>query len=338
MDYIAKLLKKWSLKITILINNKEYLDGTVFRVAIAPEFKILSGVEKGTAKREITNLPVGYLQPGMILIENQKEEIIKYIRVLPEEKRTPFYHMHIYKTSGLSIQMDLMEYFDNLQVYRNFIGFLDNDIILSSSFISGHFALYPIELYLKHNKKYHAFTLLRDPIERCVSHYLYENKVNGLKEQNPNIEDFEKFIELNSNILKDLQSKNITSSMDQGLAKQISMSALNQHIDLKRAFESLGSTSRFISQETNEDNWKDYIEKFSLIGTLENRDSFRGRLHTLIQSEGYGSRSIGNSYVNKNFHSTSDFTKSLPRSIIDKLASINQNDIAMYDFFRSRGM
>jgi hypothetical protein len=324
LTYIAELLKKWSLKITILINNKEYPDGTIFRVGVAGEFKLLSGVEKGSEKREITNLPVGFLQPGMTLINGKEEELIKYIVVEPEEKRTPFYHMHIYKTSGLSIQMDLMEYFDNLQVYRNFIGFLDNKIMLSSSFVSGHFASYPIDLYLKHNKKYHAFTLLRDPIERCVSHYLYENRIHHREESDPDLDSFEEFIELNKEILKDLQSKNVTSSMDLKLAKRISMSALNQSMSIGEAFEALGDTSRFISPITYEDEWESHIDKFSLIGTIENRDKFREKLHSLIQSEGYRPRTINNNYVNKNYYSTSNFTKSLPQMILLCMNFLNQ--------------
>lgn len=322
-----------------LINGKPYDEGTRFRIAIEPEFKALSSIDKNLDRREISYMNLNMLQHGFILLANNTEEKIKSIEMEKKENRTQFYHMHIYKTSGISTKMDIIDSFQNRFVYSNFIGLVDDEQMLNASLITGHFASYPIDLFNSFKKKLHTFTLVRDPVERVVSHYLYESRISS-SDSTPthSIEDLDNFITNNINVLKDLQTKNMTSSMDKNMANQIAEKTLENKILLNETFTSLGVTSRFLSRYTKEDEWKNHIEKFLLIGTVDNKKDFTQQLHSILNSEGYFQAINPEYHINRNFVSTKDFIKTIPKDIIDRITSINQNDMAMYEYIKSVGV
>lgn len=322
---------------SIIINGKQYKDNTRFRIAIDPEFKAMSGIDKNLDKRDICSLSVNYLQHGYTLISDGKEERIESIFVEPTDTRTPFYHMHIYKTSGLSTKMDIIDMFFNKQVYANFIGLIDEEQMLTSSFITGHFASLPIDLFKKYHKKLNSFTIVRDPIERSVSHYLYESRLSQM-ESNYSIDGLISFIENNIDIMTDLQTKNITSTIDAIGANHNAQQIINEDISLHNSFLQLGSTSRFLNNNTYEDKWMKHIEKFSLIGTVEEKPKFSKALIDMLQKEGYHQGRYLEYNINKNFISTNDFVKKIPKDIIDRIKDINTNDMAMYDYIKSVGV
>jgi hypothetical protein len=320
-----------------LINGKPYEQGTRFRIALEPEFKALSSIDKNLNRREITYLTVNFLQHGFIIITDDGEEMIRSIELGEKETRAQFYQMHIYKTSGLSTKMDIIDSFFNRFVYTNFIGLIDDDQLLNASLITGHFACYPIDLFNSFKKKLHTFTLVRDPIERVVSHYLYESKISSSNSLH-SIEDFYRFIENNKDILTDLQTKNMTSTLDKDMANRVAEQTLQNKISLNDTFRELGDTSRFLSKNTKESEWKSHLDKFSIIGTVENKKDFTERLHDLLNSEGYFQNRPPEYHINRNFVSTKDFIKTLPKDIIDIIAEINQNDISMYEYIKSFGV
>jgi len=322
---------------TILINGKPYKQGTRFRIALEPEFKALSSIDKNLNRREITYLTVNFLQHGFIIITDDGEERIKSIKISKKETRAQFYQMHIYKTSGLSTKMDIMDSFFNKFVYANFIGLIDDEQLLDASLITGHFACYPIDLFNSFKKKLHTFTLVRNPIERVVSHYLYESRIDPSVSTH-SIDNFEKFITDNTSTLTDLQTKNMTSTLDKDIANIVAKNTLFDNILLNDTFTELGKTSRFLSKDTKEDKWKDHIEKFSLIGIVDNKKDFREQLYSLLNSEGYHQQPTPEYNINKNFVSTKDFIKTLPKDIINTITEINQNDIAMYEYIKSFGV
>lgn len=321
----------------ILINGKPYDEGTKFKIAIEPEFKVLSGIDKNLGSREISYMNLNMLQHGFILFVNNTEEKIKSIKMSEKENRTAFYHMHIYKTSGISTKMDIAYSFQNRFVYSNFIGLVDDEQMLNASLITGHFASYPIDLFNSFKKKLHTFTLVRDPVERVISHYLYECGLSSSASR-ASIEDLYNFITNNRGVLKDLQTKNMTSSMDKEKANGVAEKVLEGKITLSDAIIQLGATSRFISNHTKEDKWKDHIEKFSLIGTVDNKKDFTEQLYGLLNSEGYHQAPTPEYHINKNFVSTKDFIKTIPKDIIDKITGMNQNDMAMYEYIKSVGV
>jgi len=321
----------------VLINGKPYEEGTRFRIAIEPEFKALSSIDKNLDRREISYMNINLLQHGFVIITDDGEEKIRSIEFSEKETRAQFYQMHIYKTSGLSTKMDIIDSFFNKFVYTNFIGLIDDEQLLNASLITGHFASYPIDLFNSFKKKLHTFTLVRDPIERVVSHYLYESRINPSVSTH-SIENFEKFITENKDTLTDLQTKNITSTLDKDIANRVAEQTLQNKILLNETFTELGHTSRFLSKDTKEDKWKDHIEKFSLIGIVDNKKDFREQLYSLLNSEGYYQSPTPEYYINRNFVSTKDFIKTLPKNIINTITEINQNDIAMYEYIKSFGV
>ena len=321
----------------ILINGNLYDQGTRFKIAIEPEFKVLSGIDENLGSREISYMNLNMLQHGFILLSNNTEEKIKSIRMAQKESRTAFYHMHIYKTSGISTKMDIIDSFRNSFVYSNFIGLVDDEQMINASLITGHFASYPIDLFNSFKKKLHTFTLVRDPVERVISHYLYESRISS-SAHTASIEDLYNFITNNRGVLKDLQTKNMTSSMDKEVANGVAKKFLEDDIPLNEAITHLGATSRFISNHTKEDQWKDHIEKFSLIGTVDNKKDFTEQLHGLLNSEGYFQAITPEYHINRNFVSTKDFIETIPKDIIDKITSMNQNDMAMYEYIKSVGV
>jgi hypothetical protein len=321
---------------TIYINDKPYKDGSIFRVAIDPEFKMLSSMDS-PGRREILKLPVGLLQHGMTIISGNTEDRIKKIHIDSEDKRPSFYYMHIYKTSGLSINTQMTKRFVNSHVYNNYIGLIDDQQILNSKLISGHLASYPIDLFKENNLPLHSFTIIRNPVDRVISHYFYENNIrnNGAP---PNPEDMYNFVHNNKEILTDLQTKNITSSIDSDFSNKSSNSFLSGDISLLEFLKIFGETSRFLEQKTNEDKWADHLEKFSLIGTIDNRDKFINSLQHLFDKELYNGTSFENIYINKSITTTSDFKKTLPKDLIDFISNINKNDFDLYDMLLSRGL
>jgi hypothetical protein len=321
----------------ILINEKPYDQGTRFKIAIEPQFKVLSSIDKNLGKREISYMDLNLLQHGFVIITDDGEEKIKSIRVPQKENRTAFYHMHIYKTSGISTKMDIIDSFRNSFVYSNFIGLVDDEQMLNASLITGHFASYPIDLFNSFKKKLHTFTLVRDPVERVISHYLYECRLSSSASK-ASIEDLYNFITNSRGVLKDLQTKNMTSSMDKEIANGVAKKFLEDKCSLNDAITQLGATSRFISPHTQEDKWKDHIEKFSLIGVVDNKKDFREQLYNLLNSEDYFQAPTPEYHINRNFVSTKDFIKTIPKDIIDKITSINQNDMAMYEYIKSVGV
>lgn len=322
--------------LTIFINKKEFPDGTFFRVAVEPEFKALSSMNTNNNRREILNIPVNMIQHGQILIHDGQEERVKSIFVRPQDTRTQFYFMHIYKTSGLSIKLNLLKRFANVNVYNNYIGLVDDDQMLNAKLVMGHFASYPVDLFKEHNIKLNTVTIVRDPVDRVISHYLYENRTKQ-EDWKESIEDFFNFLENNNNI-KDLQTKNITSSLDKNSANNNAFNLFSTRNTLTHAFNNLGDTSRFLSNDTFEDKWEEHLGKFCLIGTMNNRDKFLNNMESLLNSENYIGPNFEEIYVNKNLISTSDFKKKLPSDLIDKIKELNQNDIALHEFLLKRGL
>jgi hypothetical protein len=330
---------------SIYINDIQFPNDHLFDVVIDPIYLSLSSEKNvDTSKPIYTKMHVQWIQHGMKIALNGEEVFVKKIFLDQQSERTPFYFMHIYKTSGLSLKEELMKYFENEQVYTNYIGHIDDNELLNSKLISGHFASYPIELYQSYDKKLHAVSLFRDPVDRTISHFLYENNLRTMEaRQNkamPSVEGFEQFFAdpVNFSIMKDLQTKNLTSTMNTELSNQTAQALFNGRSDIHHSIIKLGATSRFISSQTDESNWRKHLQKLSLYGTVNNRDKFLKDLHELLKEEQYESGSIRNILINKNLHSTEMFKKLLPERIINHIKDSNQNDMALHEHLLSKDL
>lgn len=330
---------------SVYINDIEFSDNHLFDVVIDPIFLSLSSEQNvDTTKPIYKKMLVQWIQHGMKICLNGEEVFVKKIFLDKQSEKTPFYFMHIYKTSGLSLKEELMKYFINEQVYTNYIGHMDDNELLNSKLISGHFASYPTDLYQSFDKKLHTVSIFRDPVDRTISHFLYENNLRTVEARKnkslPSVEDFEKFFAdpTSFSIMKDLQTKNLTSTMNTELSNQTAQALFNGRSDIHHSIIKLGATSRFISEQTDESNWRKHLQKLSLYGTVNNRDKFLKNLHELLKEEQYESGSIRNILINKNLHSTEMFKKLLPGSIIERIKDSNQNDMALHEHLLSKGL
>lgn len=330
---------------SVYINDIEFPDDHLFDVVIDPIFLSLSSEKNVDSDKPIyTKMLVQWIQHGMKIALNGEEVFVKKILIDNQSEKAPFYFMHIYKTSGLSLREELMKYFRNEQVYTNYIGHIDDNELLMSKLISGHFASYPTELYQSYDKKLHTVSIFRDPVDRTISHFLYENNLRTKEAREnksiPGVEDIEEFLAdpINFSIMKDLQTKNLTSTMDTELSNQTAQSLFSGESNIHHSIMKLGATSRFISQQTDESNWRKHLQKLSLYGTVNNRDKFLKDLHELLKDEGYESGSIRNIVVNRNPNSTEVFKKSLPERIINHIKDSNQNDMALHEHLLSKGL
>jgi hypothetical protein len=323
---------------SVIINGKDYGDIKNLRLGFPPEFLAMSSVKAYSDKKTIMSIPVHLIQHGMILLDRGKEEYVDSVYVLPEDPKTSFYHLHIYKTSGLSLRSNVSNMFKDKQCYTNFIGLYDKDQVLSSNLISGHFFRKPIEDFKEANKKLHAFTLIRNPIDRMISHFKYETHL--YKNQKSDLDGFYEFLHSKEPSIKNLQSKNITSSMDTDLSNRSASWLLEgkNHSDLKENLQSLGKTNRYIAKDTNCNKWEKYIDDFSIIGTVDNRDNFMGNLYSLLIKEGYTGHFGKEEFVNKSENSTSEFKKTLTQDMIDRIYYLNEYDFELYDYLMSRGL
>lgn len=330
---------------SVYINDIEFPDDYLFDVVIDPIFLSLSSEKNVDSDKPIyTKMLVQWIQHGMKIALNGEEVFVKKILIDNQSEKAPFYFMHIYKTSGLSLREELMKYFRNEQVYTNYIGHIDDNELLMSKLISGHFASYPTDLYQSYDKKLHTVSIFRDPVDRTISHFLYENNLRTKEAREnksiPGVEDIEEFLAdpINFSIMKDLQTKNLTSTMDTELSNQTAQSLFSGESNIHHSIMKLGATSRFISQQTDESNWRKHLQKLSLYGTVNNRDKFLKDLHELLKDEGYESGSIRNIVVNRNPNSTEVFKKSLPERIINHIKDSNQNDMALHEHLLSKGL
>lgn len=330
---------------SVYINDIKFPNDHLFDVVIEPIFLSLSSEQNVDITKPIhTKMLVQHIQHGMKISLNGEDIFVKKIFLDEQSENTPFYFMHIYKTSGLSLREELMKYFRNEQVYTNYIGHINDNELLNSKLISGHFASYPTDLYQSYDKKLNTVSLFRDPVDRTISHFLYENNLRTQEARKntmmATVEDLEVFLSdpVNFSIVKDLQTKNLTSTMDTEISNQTAQSLFSGEADIHHSIMKLGATSRFISQQTDESNWRKHLQKLSLYGTVNNRDKFLKDLHVMLSEEGYKSGSIRNIIVNKNPYSTEMFKKMLPENIISHIKDSNQNDMALHEHLLSKGL
>ena len=331
---------------SIYINDIKFPDNHLFDVVVDPIFLSLSSEKNVDSSKPIyTKMNVQWIQHGMKIALDGEEVFVKKIFIDNQSNKAPFYFMHIYKTSGLSLKEEIMKYFYNEQVYTNYIGHIDDNELLSSKFISGHFASYPTDLYQEYDKKLHTVSIFRDPVDRTISHFLYENNLRtdeARKNKNaPTVEDFEAFLADpdSFSIIKDLQTKNLTSTMNTEISNQTAQSLFNGDSDIESSIMELGATSRFISQQTDESNWRKHLQKLSLYGTIDNRNKFLNNLVGLLKDEEYEEPGgIRNIIINRNPNSTEMFKKSLPERIINHIKDSNQNDMALHEHLLSKGL
>jgi hypothetical protein len=260
--------------------------------------------------------PAWIVQPGFFLKGGELVYRIEWEDNVPEKS---FYFLHIPKTSGMSVKEVLLHTYKDHRIYSNFLQYLDDKEMLKCDFISGHFALYPIELFKKHEKKLFTYTILRNPTDRYISNYLYKN-------ENPSLEKLEEHMFDNRN--DNMQYKYLTCTLNMS--------------DLKRFYDKLAS------KEITFDQYKEFSLSYNdLIQVYSNIDSALSNIDYIETIDNQNDLSNLNNFLEKNINislstkikgyqntgseKNNEFKKTIPDSF-RKLITEKQNlDYELYE-------
>lgn len=227
------------------------------------------------------------------------------------------YHHHIPRTSGQYIKRHLSGYLNTYNVPNYMISgkdSLDNKQILSSVFISGHVSNYPNTLV----KNLITFCILRDPVERYISNFLYfSDKFEGIT-----LDEFglEKWMYDSDHSEKhfNIQAKSLTGTID---------------IDL---WNSTDSDTKVVNNwfykdyDLSETSIKDSIDS-KICASLENRDLVISKIRkTFIDNYGF-SAFHNNHKVNTNMTPAFNISEKTKNIIQD----FHQADMIAYEYVKS---
>lgn len=221
-------------------------------------------------------------------------------------------HIHIPRCSGIYIKTHIV---NDLKV-KKIPYFATNHEEISQhkfenvNFISGHFGLTP----LKYNKNLINVCLLRNPVDRFLSNFIYLNPgYKGLHLESK----LEQWIENPKQ--HNLQAKNLSNPVDEKLYNHLNHGTL-------RALEGWCLENNNIDINKT----KQFIDSIEIIDTLENHNSFITKLNELCYKV-YGFYSFSNkNLINANFQ-----TVKISDTIKSKIEELNSLDMEIYEYVRS---
>lgn len=318
------------------VNNIEYSPDHVFEViSIANEGTHTSGFAH---KSDVAKLQFKDLEHGMTL---KDKTIIKKITKDNFSNKQPFYFLHMAKTSGISLQEELKDVFKEEQMFINTAQYLNDDDMLNSKLISGHFAMYPIDLFKKNNKDIHAITMIRNPVDRAISFFIFRFKIHnfflGRKTEMPTVRDFDLFLYEMKNLdfINNFQSRSMTSTLNVAALNAISNKYINGSIDRYQLTGEMFGNCHFLERSSNGSLWKHDLHKFDIIGTVDHRDIFLNKLTNLLEKNKYSS-SFKNIKKNISEFEVEEIKKVLTKSQINKVIELNNYDFELYDFLMTK--
>jgi len=260
--------------------------------------------------------PAWFVHPGFILKNNQ---IVYKTSHIDDEEYIPkksFYFLHIPKTSGMSIKVPLLHAFNKRRAYSNFIQYINDDEMIKCDFISGHFALYPIELFKTFNQELLTYTILREPTERFLSNYLY-------KKDNPTIDDLE--FHMNDFKQNNIQHKHLTCTLN---IKDITVN-YNLLCENKITLDEYRAQTLFYHNLVKVyNNIDDALQNINYIEILENEKDL-SKLNSVI-SEKFGV-SVPTTKPLQNVGENKNFINKIPKSIMNKIKENQNLDYELYE-------
>jgi len=314
---------------TNFVNDIAYIPNHIFEVtSMTHDITYGFANKSNVAKVEFKNL-----EHGMIL---KDKTIVKKITKDSYSNKQPFYFMHMAKTSGISLQEELKDVFKEEQMFINTVQYLNDVDMLNSKLISGHFAMYPIDLFKKNNKNINAVTIVRNPIDRAISFFIYRfkfyNAIMGRKTEFPTSRQFDLFLydKKNLDFINNFQSRSISSTLNVAVLNPISNNYMNGSIDRYKLTEKMFSSCHFM-EYSDGSLWKNDLHKFNIIGTVDHRDLFLNKLTNLLEKNKYHSV-FKNIKRNTSGFEVQEIKKILTKSQIDKVIELNNYDFELYDF------
>jgi len=222
-------------------------------------------------------------------------------------------HIHIPRCSGIYIRDHIIPGLKS----RDIPYFALNHTKISpqsfenKAFISGHFGLTP----LKYRKDLINVCLVRDPVDRFVSNFIYLNRSY-------------KGVHLDSRLEEWMQDKKQHNLQAKSLSKNINEQVYNSlNHETERALQGW-------CLETGEINIADvktFIDSIELIETLENHKVFLSKMNDLIYNS-YGF----NTFSNKNLINNNFRVLPINKLLRSRIEDLNSLDMDVYEYVRSK--
>lgn len=269
-------------------------------------------------------------------------EFVKKISIDTNSSKESFYFLHLPKTSGISFQSELKKAFINEQNFINSLQYINEDDMLNSKLISGHFAMYPFLLYKNNNKKLNGLTIIRNPIDRAISYFTFRYKLNrsvfGLETKKLTSKNFDSFLHEDENLkfISNYQTKTITSDLNTDDCSFWVNKYMNSEITRLDLSTAIVFNCGFMNLKNNENLWRESLNNFNIIGTVDKRELFLDKTSALLNRNNYNAK-LTNVVRNKSDFSNEEIKKILTKDQIDKIIELNQHDFEFYDFVMSKG-
>jgi len=221
-------------------------------------------------------------------------------------------HIHIPRCSGIYIKTHIV---NDLKVkkipyFATNHGEIFSDTFNEKKFISGHFGLTP----LKYRNDLVNICLVRDPVERFLSNFVYMHPDFKGAHLYAKLEDW-----VDNKAQHNLQARNLNKGLNETLYNSIDHGSQRAHqgwcledgdIDMNQV--------------------KRLIDSMALVDTLDNHNSFLANLNDLVY-EAYGFYS----FSNKNLINENNTTLKISNEMIKKIEEINSLDMVVYDYVKT---
>lgn len=271
--------------------------------------------------------PAYMVQPGFRIIVDGEEELVYDIDYSEyPNNNSIFYFLHIPKTAGMSVKTELLNAFKNKTIYSNFLMSINEEKMINSAFVSGHFAMYPIELAEKYKKQIKTYTILRDPLERIVSNFLYvQSAINNIND----IELINKLeIYISAEYHNNLQNKFLSQSLNTDIIYKRLNRLRNNEISIEQYYSEIKENRdlKYYNNKTAIEN----LDKIDLVEILELRKDM-SKINKFISQFGI-SYEIQHIKTNMNKISTQDFINKIPDSLKNEIVNLQEDDYVLYNY------
>ena len=162
------------------------------------------------------------------------------------------YHLHIPRTGGTYIKKQMLERYQDRNIFATHYNKLDIDSLNTCAYVAGHFGITPIE----HLNNPLVFTVLRNPVDRFLSYYKYTRSFF--------YDDM-----LDTWLYDDELSKIHSNTQLKFITNKIDLDLYNKNLVNKETV----NNNWFIGQEEDLDRGKSFIDQ-NLILFTENLDKY----------------------------------------------------------------
>lgn len=251
------------------------------------------------------------------------------------------YHNHIPRTGGNYLR-DVVYYSLNPKMHIRHPDYFYKSLSLSDldcDFISGHFGIEPLML----DPSIKSFTLLRNPINRLVSHFSVNKYYFNSKEEYDGLSEYEVFKKWINNeeemISKsNFQARYLTNGLDNSIEELI---VLDRKNETKEEMDRLHDITMvhgwgITKNEPTYEEALDSLNNMIAFGATENEDNFASRLISKINDLMDTNHELKNPFGFKNEEPSSIvLLEQLTEDDIRVISSYNQIDFKLWDYVMS---